>query len=421
MGHVFLPEADRTRDIYIIGAKQHGKSTFLLNCIIQDIVAGKGVGFLDPHGDASEQLLHLIPRHRIPDTIYFDPILHTVPINLFGTRDPGEINKITDDVLYLFRRFSRGEWGTRMDTVARYVLHTLLRLPQSTFLDINRILTDPVFRRAALGKLKGKLDPDLQHFWETFNEKDMGVQPIVSRMSRFVRSKISATLDSPVSKFDVYELMNEKKVVICNLSEGRLGDQESSLLGSLIVSQIQIAALRRQHIQPPSSRVPFYLYVDEFHNFISSPFPKILSEAGKYRLHLIFAHQYLSQLDTETRSAIFGNAPIVISFTVGVDDAPYLTRYFAVGSADGDLAPETLVNLPPHSIVVKIPGQRRQFLRILPPPRSLASSAQEIIDQTKALYAAPLDVARRDSPPRGEKRPPPEPGVDAPVPPKRQS
>lgn len=420
MGHVFLPEADRTRDIYIVGAKQHGKSTFLLNCIIQDIVAGKGVGFLDPHGDASEQLLHLVPRHRVPDTIYFDPLLYTVPINLFGTRDQREINKITDDVLYLFRRFSRGEWGTRMDTVARYVLHTLLQLPDSTFLDINRILTDPAFRRSALGKLKGKLDRDLQHFWDTFNEKDVGVQPIVSRMSRFVRSHISATLDSPVSKFNFYELMNEKKVIICNLSEGRLGDQESSLLGSLIVSQIQIAAMRRQQIQPPSSRVPFYLYVDEFHNFISSPFPKILSEAGKYRLHLIFAHQYLSQLDSETRSAIFGNAPILISFTVGVDDAPYLTRYFASDS-DRSFRPETLVNLPPRSIVVKKPGEHRQILRILPPPRSVASSAEEIIRRTKTLYAVPSDAPAPDAPPHRVNQPLPEPGVAPPVPPKRRS
>lgn len=420
MRQITLPELDRRRDIYIVGAKQHGKTTFLVNCILQDILAGKGVGFLDPHGDASEQLLHLIPKSRVADTIYFDPLLYTVPINLLGTRDERETNKITDDVIYLFRRFSpRGEWGTRMDPVARYVLHTLLRLPDSTFLDINRILTDPRFRRSVLARLRGKLDPDLQRFWDTFTEKDVGVQPIVSRMSRFVRSTVSATLDSPVSKFNLYDLMNERKVIICNLSEGRLGDQESSLLGSLIVSQIQIAAMRRQQIQPPESRVPFYLYVDEFHNFISSPFPKILSEAGKYRLHLIFAHQYLNQLDSETRAAVFGNAPIVISFTVGVDDAPYLTRYFASASANDRLAPEMLVNLPPYSVVVKKPGEVAQTLRILPPPRSTTSFANEIIERTRMLYAVPAGKTSDDA--ASVEKHAPEPGADPPVPPQRRS
>jgi len=380
---VKLPEEVRDRDVYVVGKKRTGKSTLLFNMARQDIEQGKGVGVIDPHGDLVEDLLNYIPEGRVQDTIYLNGSDKERPVGLqiFNARDEEEIGLLADDLIVTFKRISEG-WGERMESVLRYTVHALLRAEAASFLDIERLLQNPDFRKKVLAQVD--YPPVLEYFREQFPRlpKD-ALQPIFSRMSKFKLSPpLYRILSVRESKLNFYDALQSKKILLVNLSQGRLGEDSAKLLGSLIVSQIQLAVMRRADL-PKDKRVPFYLYVDEFQNFTTSAFEKILSEAGKYKLCLILAHQFISQVEEQMRKAILGNVGTIIMFSLTPEDARPLKEEL------GEFEPKDLANLPAHETLVKPATKAADTFTMQtlpPPPRPEKSFASEIIAHTREHY-----------------------------------
>src|SRR5205085_3883765 len=260
-----------------------------------------------PHGDLVQKLLEYIPEGRIKDTIYLNPTdeQYPIPLNILNAATQDNIGVLADDLIITFKRLSES-WGERMDSVLRSVVYTLLRTPGATFFDIQRILRDRDYREAVTKDIDFA---PLREFWE-FDFPQMpkdASQPILHRMSKFALfPTLHAMLSQPSSPLNFDQIMQEKKILLVNLSQGELGEDNSKLIGCLLVSQLQLAAMRRARLAK-EQRQPFYLYIDEFQNFTSSAFEKILSEAGKYMLMLTVCHQYISQLDEQTKDALLGN------------------------------------------------------------------------------------------------------------------
>jgi Type IV secretion-system coupling protein DNA-binding domain len=385
---VTLPDQVRDRHVYVIGRTRSGKSTLLFNMILQDILRGVGVGVIDPHGDLVQKLLEHIPESRIGDTIYLNPTdeQYPVPLNILNATTQENIGVLADDLIITFRRLSES-WGERMDSVLRSVVYTLLRTPGATFFDIQRILRDADYRNAVTRNLDFA---PLREFWE-FDFPQMpkdASQPILHRMSKFALfPTLHAMLSQPASPLNFDQVMQEKKILLVNLSQGELGEDNSKLIGCLLVSQLQLAAMRRARL-PREQRRPFYLYIDEFQNFTSSAFEKILSEAGKYMLMLTVCHQYISQLDEQTKDALMGNVGTIIVLPVNEKDATQLRH--SLGSYE---LPDILnLDAAKHEALCR-PATKAsdtfRFVTLSPPPQPEQSSAETIIEQTRTRYSRP--------------------------------
>lgn len=383
---VTLPDQVRDRHVYVIGRTRSGKSTLLFNMILQDILRGVGVGVIDPHGDLVQKLLQYIPEYRVKDTIYLNPTdeSYPIPLNILNAAAQDNIGVLADDLVVTFRRLS-DSWGERMDSVLRSVIYTLLRKEGSTFFDIQRILREPNFRHAVTASLDY---PPLQEFWEhDFPQlsKDAS-QPILHRMNKFsLFPTLYAMLSQPSSVLSFDDVMQGKKILLVNLSQGELGEDNSKLIGSLLVSQIQLAAMRRARLRE-AERKPFYLYIDEFQNFTSSAFEKILSEAGKYRLSLTVCHQYISQLNEQTRDALLGNVGTIIVLPVNEKDATHLRHSLG----DYELADILNLDAAKHEALCR-PATKSSdtfsFATLPPALRPQQSFASEIIKQTRSTYS----------------------------------
>lgn len=381
-----LPDAVRDRDLYIVGKKRTGKSTLLLNLANYDILSGSGVAVIDPHGDLVESLLDYIPRERVQDTIYFDAAdkEHPIPLSVFNASNEDEIARLADDLIVIFKRLSES-WGDRMENILRYTFHTLLRVEGTTFLNIQHILQDESYREQILSRIQSQ--PILSFWRQQFPQlpKD-AVQPILSRMSRFILSPVlSAILGSSRSALNFNEVIEHKKIFLANISDGKIGEETSKLLGSLLVSQIQLAIMRRANI-PKEQRELYFLYVDEFQNFTSSAFDKILSEAGKYKLSLTIAHQYISQLDDRIRRAILGNVGSMVMFALGLEDARHLRGEL------GEFEPEDLARLNPnnHEALYRPATGAKDtalFNSRPPAPRLFQSFADAVKHHTQITYS----------------------------------
>jgi hypothetical protein len=381
----YLTDEDRRRDLYIIGGKQSGKSTLILNLARQDIEQGRGVAIIDPHGDLVENLLPHIPEERIEDTIYFDPsdTKYPIPFNIFNAQDENEAATLADDLLVTFRRLS-DTWGERMDDILRHTIHTLSQVPGATFLDIQTILQNPEYRAKVLSQINSQ---PLLDFWQyRFPQlaKD-ATQPILSRMSKFSLSPVLKNiLGSSNTAFDISSLIQKKKIFLANLGKGRIGEDTSKLLGSLLVSQFQLAIMRRANI-PKEQREYYFLYVDEFQNFTSSAFDTILSEAGKYKLSLTLAHQYISQLDEKMKHSILGNIGTMIMLPLGHADAQQLRHQL------GKFKPEDVANLDSslHEGFCKpLTGAKDTFkFKTLAAPRAIHRHTENIIDHSRDTYS----------------------------------
>ena len=384
---VVLPDVVRDRHLYVVGKTRTGKSTLLFNLACQDIERGRGVAVIDPHGDLVEDILRYIPKERAEETIYFDAAdkKHPIPLNILNARSDEEMELLANDLLVTFRRLSEN-WGERMESILRYTFHTLLRTPGVTFLDVQRILQDQDFRERVLSAITAA--PIVDYWRHQFpNLPKDATQPILSRMGKFVLSAtLCAILGQARSALNFYDAIQSEKVLLVNLSQGKIGDDNAKLLGSLIVSQIQLAVMRRAAL-PKEKRIPYHLYVDEFQNFTTSAFEKILSEAGKYKLCLTLAHQYISQLDDRLKDAILGNVGTIVMFSLGPKDAHCLRDEL------GAFEPQDVTNLSTqaHEALCRPStrsGDTFKFTTLPPPAMPAAHCGAQIIEHTRESYGS---------------------------------
>jgi len=343
---IFLSEDDRRRHTYIIGKTGTGKTELIKYLVMQDIRAGKGVALIDPHGDAAEDLLNLIPPERAEDVIYFDPSDFERPVGLNMLEAYTEQQKhfvathIIGLMYKLYDPHMTGIIGPRFEHAIRNAMLTVMSEPGSTFVEVVRCLTDSSFVQEILPKVD---DPMVRRYWTDqiaqtadFHKSEV-LDYIVSKFGRFVTNKLMRNIiGQSKSSFDLRRVMDEQKILIVNLSKGKMGEENSNFLGLVLVPKILVAAMSRQDV-PEEKRPDFYLYVDEFQNFATETFADILSEARKFKLNLIVANQFIGQMEEEVKNAIFGNVGTLIAFRVGVNDASYLQHEFQPTFSEADL------------------------------------------------------------------------------------
>jgi len=385
---------DRRRHMYIIGKTGMGKTTLLEHLVLQDIRNGHGVAYVDPHGDTAEKIIRMIPPERINDVIYFNPAdqLYPISFNIMENVSPDFRHLVSSGLIGVFKKLWADSWGPRLEYILRNALLALLEYPGSTILGVMRILTDKKFREKVLEHVQ---NPAVKAFWvdefSKWNDKALQevVSPIQNKVGQFISTDLIRNMIGQAdSSFNIREVMDQKKILILNLSKGHIGEDSSALLGAMMVTKIQLAAMGRVDM-PEEERNDFYLYVDEFQNFATESFANILSEARKYRLNLILANQYITQLQEEVRDAIFGNVGTILSFRVGAMDAEFLEKEFEPVFMMNDL-----VNLPKYSIYLKlmidgIAGDAFSAMTLAPISVDAATdSAEKVIRVSRERYAS---------------------------------
>ncbi len=347
-----IKDADRLRHIYVIGKTGTGKSTMLQNMAISDIQKGKGVCVIDPHGDIVESLLDYVPKERIQDVIYFNAADTTalIPFNPLYNIAPAHRHIIAASLVSTFKKIWSDSWGPRLEYILNLSILTLLCYPTATLLDIQPLLTIKDFRDEVLEHVT---DIHVRSFW--LNEYDKypatlrmdAISPVLNKMGLFAINPILRSIVTQQGSINMQEIVNGGKILLCNFSKGSIGEEVSSILGSMVLTALQHAALQRS-TKPEETRKPFYTYVDEMHSFVTLAFT-FLAEARKYGLSFFLAHQYLEQLDKRIHAAIFGNVGTIISFQVGNTDAEVLAKEFfpVFDAAD-------FVNLPKFSMYLKL-------------------------------------------------------------------
>ncbi len=394
-----IKDKNRSGHMYILGKTGTGKSTLIQNMAASDIRRHHGMALIDPHGDLAETVLALIPKERVKDVIYFNPadLEYPVAFNPLEDVEPDKRHLVVSGLLSVFKKIWPDFWGPRMEHILRNAIFTLLEQPGSTLLDIPPILTDKIFRERAIVRLSNHA---VRKFWlQEFDKysawlRSEATAPVLNKVGQFLATPLIRNIvGQSKSAFSLRQAMDEGKILIADLAKGRIGDDNCSLLGSLLVTKLQLAAAGRADM-PEGKRRPFHLYVDEIHSFLTLSFTDILSEARKYRLYLVMSHQYLDQLDERMRAAVFGNVGTLISFRVGAIDAEHLAREFYPTFDETDL-----VNIPNHHIYLKmmIDGHTsRAFSAVTMPPRTSAFSYRKmIIASSREKYGTPRDQVER--------------------------
>ena len=345
---------DRRRHMYLIGKTGMGKSTMLENMIVNDIRAGHGVAVVDPHGDLVEKILDFIPSNRVNDVIYFNPGDQEFPVafNILETVQHSQRHLVASGMVGVFKKIWADSWGPRLEYVLRNAIMALLDYPGSTMLGIMRVLVDKTYRKKVIDKIE---DPVVKSFWVDEYSKypdkfqSEAIAPIQNKVGQFLSNPLIRNIVGQVSStFDIREVIDGKKILLLNLAKGRIGEDTSGLLGAMMITKLQLAAMARIDL-PETQRRDFFLYVDEFQNFATESFANILSEARKYRLNLIIAHQYIEQLDEKVAAAVFGNVGTMAVFRVGAADAEFLLKEF-----EPVFTEEDLVNLPKYNMYLKL-------------------------------------------------------------------
>src|SRR3989344_2640295 len=397
---------DRRQHVYVGGKTGTGKSALLNNFIVQDIMNGEGLCVVDPHGELVEGVLKKIPEHRMKDVIYFNPAdtdFH-IGFNILELPDPKYKNLVASGLMGIFTKIWSNVWSARMEYILNNAILALLDTPGSTLLGIPRILTDKDYRQKIIANVK---DPVVKAFWihefEGWRDqfRNEAIAPIQNKVGQFLStSLIRNIVGQSKSTIDIFDVMNTGKIFLVNVSKGRIGEDNSSLLGAMLITKIQLAAMERVRI-PEDERVDFYLYVDEFQNFATDSFSGILSEARKYRLNLILAHQYIGQLvtdvSTKVRDAIFGNVGTMVVFRVGAADAEFLEAEF-----EPEFMIQDIVNLPNYHTYIKLMVDgvtARPFSARTIPPLKVDSTAvpeEELVRMTQTRYARPRHVVEEE-------------------------
>ncbi|MFH1648466.1 MAG: type IV secretion system DNA-binding domain-containing protein [Patescibacteria group bacterium] len=395
-----IKEKNRRGHIYILGKTGTGKTTLIENMVISDVKDGNGLALIDPHGDLAENILHFIPEERVKDVIYFNPgdLEYPIAFNPLEKVPSDQHYLVASGLISVFKKIWHDFWGPRLEHILRNSLLTLLEYPGATLLDLPRLLTDKEFRATIL---KNVTYPQVRDFWFFEFEKysawlrSEAISPILNKIGQFLTSvPLRNIVGQRENTFDLRKVIDEGKILIVNLAKGKIGEDNCSLLGSMLVTKIQLAATSRADI-PEKERKPFYLYVDEFHNFLTQSFSDILSEARKYGLNLTLVHQYIYQLDEKIRAAIFGNVGTIISFRVGAEDAKYLVKEFQPVFDEIDL-----INLPNYHIYLKlmidgVTSRAFSAVTLLPPERE-ASYKEEVIKVSRERYGRPREEAEKD-------------------------
>jgi hypothetical protein len=387
---------DRRRHMYLIGKTGMGKTNALEHMIIADIRAGNGLAVVDPHGDLVERVIEFIPSYRINDVIYVNPADIDFPIgfNVLESVDPTQRHLVASGLMGVFTKIWEGVWSARMEYILNNAILALLEYPGSTMLGISRILVDKNYRRKVVSKLT---DPVVKSFWvDEFaayntNFRNEAIAPIQNKVGQFLSNAIIRNMvGQPKSTINLREIMDNRKILLLNLAKGRIGEDSSALLGAMMITRLQLAAMSRVDI-PEEERQDFYLYVDEFQNFATESFASILSEARKYRLDLIIAHQYIEQLDEKVRSAVFGNVGTLMCFRVGGEDAEFLAKEFFPVFTEDDL-----LNLTKYNVYLKlmIDGVASEpFSAVtLPPIQGLTNNRDKMIRVSRERYSTPKKV-----------------------------
>ena len=389
-----IQEDDRRRHMYVIGKTGTGKTTMLRNMMIFDVLAGNGVTLVDPHGEFAEAILDYVPEERIDDVVYFNPADVDFPIafNAVEKVDLKERHLVSSGLVGIFKKIWADSWGPRLEYVLRNAILALLEYPESTLLGVLRILSDKEYRKIIVENLT---DPVVKQFWiNEFGKYSSkfeveAIAPIQNKVGQFLTNPmIRNIVGQTKSSIHMRDIMDSKKIFIMDLSKGKIGEDSSALIGAMLITKIQQAAMSRINI-PEEEREDSYLYVDEFQNFATESFAGILSEARKYRLCMTLAHQYIAQLEEPVRDAVVGNAGTLVAFRVGADDAEFLEKEFAP-----EVAALDLVNLPNQKIYLKLMingvTSRAFSADTLPPiPRPQKSFKDEIIRRSRAKYGMP--------------------------------
>lgn len=383
---------DRRRHIYLIGKTGMGKSTVLENMVIQDIYNNRGLALVDPHGDLVEKVLKFIPNNRINDVIYFNPsdIEHPIAFNVLEKVEPQYRHLVASGLVGVFKKIWAESWGPRLEYLLRNAILALLDYQDSTLLGIPRMLVDTTFRKKVIAKIQ---DPVVKAFWvdefSKYNQQFLteAISPIQNKVGQFLSSSLIRNIVGQVkSSIDIRQVMDEGKILLLNLSKGRIGEDNSALLGAMMITKIQLAAMSRVDI-PEHTRKDFFLYVDEFQNFATESFANILSEARKYRLDLTIAHQYVEQLGDVVKAAVFGNVGTMILFRVGGTDAAELVKEF-----EPHYTEEDLVNLPKYNFYTKlmIDGVASSPFSAtgLPPFSGNTGNTQKVITVSRERYSS---------------------------------
>jgi hypothetical protein len=391
-----LLQEDRRRHVYILGKSGMGKSTLLENLILQDIYSGQGVCFLDPLGDSADKILSHIPGFRQKDVIYFNPSDSQFPIGLNILEKNGEPDfLVASKVMSVLKRLWEGTWSARMEYILNNILLALLQTPNSTLLGVVKMLTDKGYRQYVVSNITNLV---VKNFWEkeypTFAGKyeTEAISPILNKVGQFFSSDlIRNVLGQEKSTINFRQIMDEQKILIVNLSKGKIGEDASGLLGGIIVTNFQLAAMSRVDT-PEKDRKDFFLYVDEFQNFVNQSFATILSEARKYRLCLTIANQFLGQLDSPEdeviKKSIFGNIGSMICFRLGVEDSSLMATEFFPGQKDTE---KVFLDLDSYQVAVQISVSNRPlqpFIATTLPSiyETVKSDSAKIIQLSQSVY-----------------------------------
>jgi hypothetical protein len=449
---------DRARHMYVIGKTGMGKSTLLENMAIQDIRNGEGMAFIDPHGSAVETLLDFIPPERIQDVVYFAPFDLDQPMAFNVMEDVGYDKRhlVVSGLMATFKKIWEDAWSARMEYILTNTLLALLEYPDATLLGVNRMYTDKGYRKKVVDNVK---DPVVKDFWtkEFANYGERYTQEatpaIQNKIGQFTGNPlIRNIIGQSTSSFDIRDLMDNRKILLINLSKGLVGDTNMQLLGSMLTTRIFLAAMSRANLPAHELNASpnFYFYVDEFQNFANQTFSEILSEARKYHLNLLLAHQYVAQMEEEVQAAVFGNVGTTVSFRVGPLDAELLEKVFTPEFLQEDLVnlgfaqvylslmidgvgsrPFSAVTIPP----IEVP-QRSYRAEVIEHSRTTFGTARagiegSILSDFSEVHEAPIEEAKparypakspaqraTDKPParqerQQEERPRPEPKAQA--------
>jgi hypothetical protein len=391
---------DRRRHMYVIGKTGVGKTTLLENMVIQDIQNNHGVCFIDPNGDSVNKILDHIPPNRINDVIYFNPadLEYPIAFNVMEAVETKYKHLVASGLMGVFTKIFAGTFSARMEYILNNTILALLESPGNTMLGIVRMYVDKKYRKKIVDNVQ---DPIVKSFWvdefANYAEKfrTEAVAPIQNKVGQFLASSVIRNIvGQPKSTLDIRNIMDTGKILLVDLSKGRVGENNAELIGSMLITRIQLAAFSRADILE-EDRKDFFLHVDEFQNFVTDSFATILSEARKYRLGLTISHQYIGQLtpdhnNTKVRDAVFGNVGTLASFRVGAEDAEFLEKEFGPTFTMNDL-----INLPKANIILKlsIDGVASEpFSATTLPPisESFTASKEKVVKVSRERYGNPV-------------------------------